>query len=186
MLSGSVSNGNPNCQLVRTSNSSLRVSGCDAVGTPPGSNDNNGTVNGLYHIRPVHSGKSIDVANCATTDGTNIQQWTWLNNACQQWQITPVDGVWHRLSPASAPNSSLEVDSFSTVNGGNLMLWHYWGGYNQQFRFQSAGSGKWRIINRNSELCADVSGLSTEDGANVTQWQCISGNNNQVFELIRQ
>ena len=65
------------------------------------------------------------------------------------------------------------------------MLWDYWGSSNQQFRFQSAGSGKWRIINRNSELCADVENRSAANGANLAQWECIAGNDNQVFELIR-
>ena len=49
VLGGSVSNGNPNCQLVRTDSSSINVSGCDPVGTTPGGgSSNNGTVNGTY------------------------------------------------------------------------------------------------------------------------------------------
>ena len=191
VLAGQVSNGNPNCQLVGTdtSNSSIRVSGCSPIGTPPagtGSNASNGSVSGLYWIRPIHSGKALDVSQCGSTNGSNVQQWAWLNNACQKWQITPVDGIWHRISPQIAPAKSLDVDSFATYSGANLMLWDYWGGSNQQFRFQRAGNGKWRIINRNSELCLDVAGISTGNGANLHQWQCIADNNNQVFELIRQ
>lgn len=191
VLAGKVSNGNPNCQLVDTdtSNSSIRVSGCSSIGNPPSGNTgntNNGSVSGLYLIQALHSGKAIDVSNCGRSNGTNVQQWTWLNNNCQKWHITPVDGIWHRLSPAVASGKSLDVDSFATYNGANVMLWDYWGGTNQQFRFQSAGSGKWRIINRNSELCLDVAGISAADGANILQWECIGGNNNQVFELIRQ
>ena len=146
----------------------------------------NSSINGIYHIMPVHSGKAIDVNYCSANNGTNIQQWTWLNNDCQKWNISKVDGEWHRISPVNAPNKAFEIDSFSTSNGGNVMLWDYWGGTNQQFRFENAGSGKWRIINRNSDLCVDVAGVSVADGANLTQWQCISGNNNQVFELISQ
>ena len=146
----------------------------------------NGSVNGTYRIMPVHSGKAIDVNYCSANNGTNIQQWTWLNNDCQKWNISQVDGEWHRISPVSAPNKAFEIDSFSTSNGGNIMLWDYWGGTNQQFRFESAGSGKWRMINRNSGLCVDITGISVADGANLNQWQCISGNNNQVFELISQ
>jgi Ricin-type beta-trefoil lectin domain. len=190
VLAGSVSNGNPNCQLVRTDTSSLRVSGCDAVGTPPGGSSGgsttNGTVNGTYRIMPVHSGKALDVHYCDQNDGANVLQWTWMDNDCQKWNISQVDGDWHRISPVNAPTKSLDIDSLSLSNGANIMLWEYWGGWNQQFRFQSAGSGKWRMINRNSELCADVDGLSTGDGANLVQWECISGNNNQIFELIRQ
>ena len=161
-------------------------SGGSSGGGSSSGGSNNGTVNGTYQIRPVHSGKALDVAYCGNTAGTNVQQWSWLNNDCQKWNISSVDGIWHRISPVNAPNLGLDVDSFSTAPGGNLMLWDYWGGSNQQFRFQSAGSGKWRIINRNSELCADVDGISTADGANIMQWTCIAGNSNQQFELIRQ
>jgi hypothetical protein len=193
VLSGSVASGNPNCQLVRTSNVSLRVSGCSQVGTPPGnssssssSGSNNGTVNGTYRIVPVHSGKALDVTWCESNDGTNVQQWTWLNNDCQKWNITSVDGSYHRISPVHASGKALDVDSFSTANGANMMLWAYLGGANQQFRFQSAGSGRWRIINRNSDKCLDVSNNSSADGANLVQWECIAGSLNQQFELIRQ
>ncbi|MCU4675908.1 RICIN domain-containing protein [Catenovulum sp. 2E275] len=187
VLAGSVANGNPNCQLVRTDSSSINVSGCSQVGTPPGGGStNNGTVNGTYRLMPVHSNKTVDVANCGSSSGTNIQQWSWLNNDCQKFNISPVDGIWHRISPVNAPSQGLDIDSSSTSNGANVMLWSYWGGYNQQFRFQSAGNGLWRIINRNSELCLDINGISTADGANIVQWECLAGNNNQIFQLISQ
>ena len=66
------------------------------------------------------------------------------------------------------------------------MLWEYWGAPNQQFRFQAAGSGKWRIISRNSEKCVDIEGISTADSANVFQWTCIAGANNQMFGMTKQ
>ena len=194
VLSGQVASGNPNCQLVRSSNVSLRVSGCSSVGTPPGGNSssssssgsNNGTVNGTYRIVPVHSGKALDTTWCETNDGTNVQQWTWLNNDCQKWNISSVDGSYHRISPVHAPDKALDVDSFSTANGTNVMLWTYLGGPNQQFRFQSAGSGRWRIINRNSDKCLDIDANSSDDGRNLMQWECIAGSLNQQFELVRQ
>jgi hypothetical protein len=188
VLSGSVSNGNPNCQLVRTGSSSINVSGCAQVGTAPGGGGgtNNGTINGTYRIIPVHSGKALDVANCSASNGANVQQWSWLNNDCQKWNISQVDGAFHRVSPVNAPTKALDVNARSLDNGANILLWEYGGGANQQFRFQSAGSGRWRIIARNSEKCLDVSGISTADGANVNQWECIAANNNQIFELQRQ
>jgi len=161
-------------------------SNCGSGGGGGGGGSNNGTVNGTYRIAPVHSGKAIDVAWCGTGGGTNLQQWSWLDNDCQKFNITPVDGIWHRISPLNAPAMALDVDSFSTSNGGNIMLWEYLGGWNQQFRFQGAGTGRWRIINRNSGLCMDVEGVSSADGANILQWTCISGSTNQQFELIRQ
>lgn len=189
VLSGSVSNGNPNCQLVRTDSSSISVSGCDNVGTSPddGSDDsNNGTVDGIYRIMPVHSGKALDVASCGSENGTNVQQWSWLDNDCQKWDISPVDGDYHRISPVNAPSRALDVEGRSTDDGANLMLWDYLGGHNQQFRFQSAGEGRWRIIGRQSEKCLDVEARSQDNGTNVVQWGCSADSTNQQFELIRQ
>lgn len=195
VLSGNVSSGNPNCQLVRTGSSSLDVSGCRSVGTPPSNggggsqnpdSPNNGQINGTYRIVPVHSGKALDVAWCEAVNGANLQQWDWLNNDCQKWTITPVDGDWHRISPRNAGELSLDIDSFSRNDGANVMLWQYHGGFNQQFRFQSAGDGRWRIINRHSEKCLDIDSVSSNNGANVMQWGCLAGQLNQQFELIRQ
>ncbi|MFI7640696.1 RICIN domain-containing protein [Nonomuraea sp. NPDC049400] len=38
----------------------------------------------------VATGKVADVANCGTADGVDVRQWSWLNNACQQWSIQAV------------------------------------------------------------------------------------------------
>ncbi|WP_339617405.1 RICIN domain-containing protein [uncultured Gilvimarinus sp.] len=187
VLSGSVSNGNPNCQLVRTASSSINVSGCSQVGTSPGGGgSNNGTVNGVYRIVPLHSSKALDAANCGTSNGTNTRQWSWLNNDCQKWNITQVDGDYHRISPVNAPTLGLDIDSFSTANGANALLWSYSGGENQQFRFQSAGEGRWRIINRLSQKCLDVNANDTADGANLIQWECLAGATNQQYQLVAQ
>lgn len=151
-----------------------------------GSSVNNGTMSGTYRITPVHSDKAVDVTNCNTANTTNVQQFSWLNTDCQKFVITPVDGIWHRISPLIAPTKGLDIASNSTAAGANIQIYDYWGGSNQQFRFQSAGTGKWRIIPRHSELCMDVSGNSAADGRSIIQWTCNAGAENQMFELERQ
>ncbi|MGW0425350.1 RICIN domain-containing protein, partial [Streptomyces sp. NPDC003015] len=48
------------------------------------------TATGDYvRIVNENSGKVADVANCGTTDGTDVRLWTWLNNNCQQWRLVP-------------------------------------------------------------------------------------------------
>lgn len=151
----------------------------------PGNGNTSPIANGTYRITPVHSNKALDVFNCASGDGSNVQQWSWLNNDCQKWQVTNVGNGYYRISPAVAPTKALDVDGISTADGANVMLWEYWGGEGQQFRFQGAGSGKWRIIARHSNKCLDVSGVSQNDGANLNQWSCISNSTNQQFQMIR-
>jgi len=181
LLQMTFSNGWP----VFNRNFSLSTGGSSSSSSS-GSGNTNATINGTYRITPVHSNKSLDVANCANADGTNVQQWSWLNNDCQKFRITTVDGIWHSISPVNASNKALDVDSFSTANGANVMLWAAAGASNQQFRFQSAGTGRYRIVNRNSEKCLDISAAATADGANLVQWDCIANSTNQMFSLQRQ
>ena len=191
VLSGSVSNGNPNCQLVRTSSSSLDVSGCARVGRPPsepgGDNGGSGNIdNGTYRITPVHSGKAMDLAMCDTSAGTNVQQWNWLDNVCQKWSVTHIRDGYYRIAPSHGPTKALDIAGISTADGANVMIWDWLGNDNQLFRFQSAGTGRWRIIPRHSDKCLDVDGFSQDAGANLVQWTCISGNTNQMFRLDRR
>lgn len=37
-----------------------------------------------------HSGKVLDLANCGLANGTNLNQWPWLDNTCQRYQLRPV------------------------------------------------------------------------------------------------
>lgn len=185
VLAGRVAEGNPNCQLVRTDSSSISVDGCPKVGTPPGGSENS-VFEGRYRIVPVHSDMALDLQNCGTSNGTNVRQWAWLGNDCQKFNISQVDGEWHQLSPVGAPGKALDVAGFSETSGANIAIWDYWGGRNQQFRFQNAGSGKWRIVNRNSGQCLDISGRSTSAGANLVQWECTPLSDNQQFRLVRE
>ncbi len=85
--------------------------------------DSNARVNGTYRITPAHSGKSLDVENCGVSAGTNLRQWSWINNNCQKFIITRVDDVWHRISPVSASGLAFDVDSYSTADGANVNQW---------------------------------------------------------------
>ncbi len=148
---------------------------------PPITND---IFEGTYSIIASHSGKALDVYDWGTSDGTNINQWDYWGGTVQQFNIAPVGGIWHRITPVIATDKALDVNNISTDDGANIQIYNYWGGYGQQFRFQQAGSGVWRIINRNSDKCIDVENSSTENGANVIQWTCISGSHNQMFSLV--
>ncbi len=143
----------------------------------------NDAFNGSYSILAVHSGKALDVWEWGTADGTNIAQFNSWGADCQIFEITSVDGIWHRITPVIATDQSLEVANGSVDSGANIQTYNYWDNVCQQWRFQRAGTNRWRIINRNSELCMTVADSSAEDGANVMQSPCLSGAENQMFEL---
>ena len=147
------------------------------------SSTTNATVSGTYSILAYHSGKALDCYAWGTGNGTNICQWSYWGGDVQKFIITPVDGIWHRITPYISTGQAIDVYGISTANGANINTWSYWGGYGQQFRFQAAGSGRYRIINRNSEKCLDVESASTADGANVLQWTCTANSTWQMFTL---
>ena len=142
------------------------------------------TFNGVYSFVAQHSGKAIDVAGGGISNGTNVQQWFYFaSNNNQRFQVTHLGSGWHRISPVIATGQALDVSGVSTANGANIQIWAWNGGNNQQWRFENAGDGYWKIIARHSNKCVDVQGASTADGANVQQWDCITGARNQAFQL---
>jgi pectate lyase len=189
---GSVSNPPYSYTLENTSSIPTIVSsGAGANGTTgdrddsDGTSAGDGTFNGIYSIVASHSGKAFDLYNFRTSDGSNIVQWYHWGSESQQFVITPVDGIWHKIEPVLTPGKVLDISGVSASNGANLQIWEYWAGANQQFRFQDAGSGVWRIIARHSQKCIDVAGASQSDGANVLQWTCNANSRHQMFELIK-
>jgi hypothetical protein len=54
----------------------------------------------------------------------------------------------------------------------------------QQWRVVDQGSGAVSLVNRLSGLAMDVWGVSTADGARISQWT-FTGNPNQRFQLQR-
>ncbi|KOS07523.1 Ricin B lectin [Flavobacterium akiainvivens] len=74
---------------------------------------------------------------------------------------------------------AVDVSGGSTDNGGNIIQWDYSGGNNQQWAFNSQGSGYYAVINRNSSKALDVNGASNDGGAPIIQWDYSGGNNQQ-------
>jgi hypothetical protein len=140
-------------------------------------------VNGSYSILAAHSGKALDVWEWGTTDGTNIVQYNYWGGGSQIFDITSVDGIWHRITPAIALDQAVDVAGCVTDVGANIQTWSYGGRDCQQFRFETAGQDRYRIIARNSGLCLDVLDASQADGANVIQSTCIGGAENQIFTM---
>jgi arabinan endo-1,5-alpha-L-arabinosidase len=124
---------------------------------------------GYYRITNRNSGKVLDVSNCSTADGGNIQQWTSLNNVCQSWYITHHADGYYTLRNE---NSGKYIDAAGCGfwNGTNINQWTGNGLPCQQFSFVSVGGGYYRIVNRNNGKDVEVTNASTADGANVQSW----------------
>ncbi|UII21936.1 RICIN domain-containing protein [Fulvivirga ligni] len=188
VLSGTVVNGNPDVQQVRTSNCTVNVNGSGGGGDdgPSCGACSSGIVNGgTYRITPRHDqGKALELYNFSTDNGTNVNQWTYWGGSYQHWRATDRGNGYWSFHPVNNLDKSLDIWNMSTGNGANVSLYDYWGGNGQLYYFSNAGSGGWvRIKSRLSDKCLDISGASTTDGANLNQWDCLSGQTNQMFRF---
>ncbi len=174
-------NDNGNAKLRNRSDFGF-ANGWPYVGSPP-SSGGPVTSGGTYRITPRHSGKAIDVVNCGSSNGTNVNQWSWLNNNCQKWIFTDVGGGYYRISPSNAPNMALDLDGCSGSNSANIQLWTWLNNDCQKWQLVDRGGGYYSIRSRASNKCMDISGVSTADGANVMQYTCYSSSYNQQFRF---
>ncbi len=78
---------------------------------------------------------------------------------------------------------AMDVQQPNTANGARVGQYTYGGNAWQQWQFQDAGSGYWRLVSRHSGKCLDVVGASTADGAELIQYTCGSGANQQ-FQMV--
>jgi hypothetical protein len=97
---------------------------------------------GYYAIRNRQSNKVFDTAFCGYADGTNIGQWGWLHNDCQQFRFAPTTDGWTQIQNKNAPAGQLGkfVDAGPTCEpGANVQLWSPDAKRCQQYRLQPIG-----------------------------------------------
>ena len=126
------------------------------------------TADGYYRLVNQASRKALDVADCGTADGTDVRQWAWLDNTCQQWQVTPTD---RRLVPADQPQQR------QGARPGRLRhrrrrrtsrLWTWLNNNCQQWRLQPVGTVA--VVSVQSGKVLDVANCSTANGTDVRAW----------------
>jgi O-glycosyl hydrolase len=140
------------------------------------------TVSGYYKLVNRNSGKDLDVAGSALTDGAVADQWTDDGNSSQQWTLTPVAGGYYRLFNRNS-GKDLDVAGYSTADGGKVDQWTDSGGSNQQWSLVALGNGYYKLVNHNSGKVLDVAGYTTADGGEVDQWTD-NGGTNQQWSLV--
>lgn len=140
----------------------------------------NAIINGTYSLIVTHNGKALDASNWGTTDATNITQNEYWGGDPQKFIITPVDGIWHRITPVIAPDEALDVSGCRS----DADTLRYQGDACQQFRFAEVGDGTYQIIARGNNMSLDVEDFSQENAANV-KLLANTDTTNQTFTLLR-
>jgi len=145
----------------------------EVYGTAPGP-----VADGTYKIISRNSLKSLDVYNHATTNGANVQQWTYTGGNWEQWTLTHLGNSQYKIIGVGS-GRALDVSGVSTADGANVHIWDYVNGDNQKWTIAPTSGGYYSVRAVHSGKALDVTGASTADGANVQQWTYGGGNNQQ-------
>lgn len=141
--------------------------------------------NAKYMFKNVNSGQYMEVTDGTAAAGTNVQQWGASEaSAHNTWQVKAAsDGYYYIVSMLGDGNTYyLDLDYGKTDNGTNIGIYTNTNSDAQLFKFVDNGNGIYTIVTKSSadKSAVEVSGASTDSGANVQQWE-LNGNNCQKW-----
>lgn len=77
-----------------------------------------------YSIKPNHNtGMAVDVSDASTTNGANIQLWTYNGNAAQLFAFVRNDDGSYKIVSKLNGSSVLDIASGNVAEGTNIQLW---------------------------------------------------------------
>jgi alpha-L-fucosidase len=136
----------------------------------------------VYRIVNRNSGDVVDVYNFGTANGTNIQQWSWLNNTAQKWTLTATGDGYYKIRNVNS-GKLMEVAGLSRTDNGNVAIWSDADVPQQQWAITPVGNGYHLLTNRLSGLALNVAGGSTADGADIDQY-AYTGAAQQQWQIV--
>lgn len=129
-----------------------------------------------YSITSKFNGKSLDLKDGETKDGTQIQQWTFTGGSHQEWRLTAVDDTYCKILSMKDESKCIAIDGNDAADGLNVTLQTYTGTDNQLFRIVQDGAF-YGIVSKCSESKSglDVYDWSEENGGVIHQWNYWKG-----------
>ncbi|ABD82249.1 carbohydrate-binding protein [Saccharophagus degradans] len=126
---------------------------------------------GAYYIINEASGKALDVSGVSTSNGTNVQQWSYSGGLNQQWIAQHVSGNTFELVSLNS-GSCLDADNGSD----NAHQWACEGNTNQQWVIEGQSDGTYLIRTKAGNEVLEVQGGSANNGANVRTASSVNNN----------
>jgi Alpha-L-arabinofuranosidase B, catalytic./Ricin-type beta-trefoil lectin domain. len=126
-----------------------------------------------YRLTNVANGKVLDAVNCGAGDGTLVDEWSSLDNACQQWKFANAgNGTWTITNVNSG--KVLDAVNCGEGNGTAVDLWSPLGNTCQRWAVIPTGGGRYEIVVENSGMVLDSVNCGTADGTKSNLWQWIN------------
>ncbi|HZT22395.1 MAG TPA: LamG-like jellyroll fold domain-containing protein [Verrucomicrobiae bacterium] len=145
-------------------------------------------INGRYLIVNRNSHLVLTVPGGSTANGVQLIQSTYVGALYQQWDVNSLPSTFggdcsYFTIKAAHDGVTMDLNAFSYANGDPIQQWN--GGTNlvEQWYFQYAGNGYFKIRSRWSDKVIGVSGGSTSTGAPIVQWDD-NGSPEEQWRLI--
>lgn len=131
-----------------------------------------------------NSGKCVDLISGNTSNGAQVNQWTYdYNGPNQRWMLSPTENSDHFRISSWVSGKSACIENDSTATGAKLHAWDYVGNNTaQQFDLIDAGNGFYKIRNVKSGLVLEITGSGTANNDRIQQ-NSDSGAANQQWRL---
>jgi hypothetical protein len=131
---------------------------------------------GFYKLTHKGTTQVLDVDNNSSVSGANVQQWTDLGTDAQRWKIEVMSDGYCKLIHKGT-TQVLDVDNNSSQSGANVQQWaDNLNANNDAQRWKLdlievpiVSGGVYRLTHKGTTQRLDVSGGSTQQGANVHQ-----------------
>ena len=137
-----------------------------------------------FQIKNRNSGKLLEIASAAVTDGAPAGQWGPTANPTQIWQLLPAASGTHQLVNKNSLKL-LEIPGAATADGVDAAQWGPTGNATQRWTLTPDSSGFWTIKNANSNKLLEIDSCLTTDGAVAQQWGP-TGAACQQWQLVKE
>jgi Ricin-type beta-trefoil lectin domain-like len=132
-----------------------------------------------FFIIAMHSQKCAQVDGASQDDGATISQWQCLQQSNVLWHYQDGGPGFFFLQANHSRKCAIVLDDtpqFSQNNGAPISQWTCDLGNplaNFLWHQRPAGGGYFYIVNKASNKCMQVDGASNDDGATISQWDCV-------------
>jgi poly(3-hydroxybutyrate) depolymerase len=134
-----------------------------------------------YTLVADHSSKLMDISGASTAAGALLQQWSATGGQNQQFDFVDSGDGYYRIR---ARHSGMVLQVANSSSGADITQQPDSNATSQQWRVVDQGGGVVSLVSRLSSLAMDVWGVSTADGARISQWTP-TGSANQRFRVQR-
>jgi serine/threonine-protein kinase len=139
-----------------------------------------------FHLQFPHSGKCIDVPGSSTSNGTQLDQYTCVNQTNEQWHFHDVGGGYYQIR-GDASNKCMDIADNSLLDSAKVIQGECGAHDSEYFRVLDTGRRVpftyYLIQNVHSGKCLNVEGHSLSNNAKLIQWTCSNDFNNEQTRL---